>query len=270
MAGNPESRTDPAGQKYECPDGCGSGNGSSSGGGDNGGCGGRTKAGADSCGKTDPCASGPKSDNQCTYSSGECNGHTYNQCKSWESDAKAARDKQLADLKNQATWEGIGAGVAGILLGFFQFQAGKGLLAKLMAALTIINSITDLLVLFQSVLGGSTYQVLATVVSALQAGTGFIRSAMGMIKGAAGWAAEWADMAAEGAIAFVGSPLSVLSRLVVGFVAAGASQFLNAGVSFLQAKATWDQADYQKQEDMTIQDWCAQNAGCPSISTYTG
>ena len=55
----------------------------------------------------------------------------------------------------------------------------------------------------------------------------------------------------------------------MGFVSAAYGDLLNAGVNFIQAKATWDMADYQKQEDMPIEDWCAQYRECKSIAGYT-
>ena len=161
----------------------------------------------------------------------------------------------------------------GIILGVIQFQKEKGLLAKLMSALTIIDSLAGILVLFAQVLNGSAYQLLTNAVLALQTGAGLIRSAIGLIKGLGGAAQVWidiADITGKEVINAVGGPLGILSSIVVGFVVAGFGQFLNAGISFLQAKATWNLADYQTQEDMPIQAWCIQNRGCPSISSYTG
>ncbi len=114
VGGNPETRTDPTGQMFPCSSGCGG----SGGGGGSGSNPCTSNPDAKGCpGYKPPCSvTGPQPGNHCTYSSGACQNHTYNQCQSWKTDADTARNKALKDLNIQAFFE--------LLAGYLLFAAG--------------------------------------------------------------------------------------------------------------------------------------------------
>ena len=123
VSGNPETRTDPTGQRDCVPNGDGIECGNPGGGGTTcyeGDCNGGSGGG----GTPNPCAAGPQSFNNCIYSSGRCDTLTYSQCqtKIREGQQKA---KDLATNRAKETFHdlAIAFGVVAAILGVLAFLA---------------------------------------------------------------------------------------------------------------------------------------------------
>ncbi len=126
---NPETMTDPTGQRDCVPNGDGIECGNPGGGGGGtycyeGDCNGRggsgnpcaTESNAPGCPGYNPCAAtGPQSYNSCTYHGGDCNDKTYNQCQKFHNEEKARKEavdaeryfKNIANILGSDWLDGI-------------------------------------------------------------------------------------------------------------------------------------------------------------------
>jgi len=289
VMGNPESRTDPTGERMCVPTGdggteCGNPGGGgaycysgdcSGGGSGSGDCNGGTKASAGMCGSdgsSNPCASGPQSGNSCRYGSGECKGLTFNGCQSWKYSEEQARQKRLAALQHEAYIElALSLGLS-LLAWAVRWSETNDLLKKLEATINIALNIISFAQLVAEAfgIGGTIFQALKAVeeTADLIAGTahaliGAIKTALWFLQPALFAAASATMDAAEG-------PIGIVTALVTQFLGGAIGNFLGAGAGYLQMLGTMDMAEYNQQMNMPIGDWCKQNGECPQASQYTG
>ncbi len=258
VGGNPESRTDPTGQK---PIGCIP---------NDPGCGPDGKPTGSKPVQGNPCAVGPQSFNDCTYGSGECKGLTFEGCnahKAWEYDSEKKREDRLSGLKNQAFWELLGGYLLfalGDMLTIFDKSVNAfdrlGAILDLFA--TIGNSIIPLI---GNEIGGDI-AVWADRVSA------FIFGGLTLVQGAIAWIKEGNWFQKQGVSAVmniltsgVGGPISMLVQVLMAMAKPILGNLLDMGGHFLQAAGWADQAEVTRQENMPIQEWCAQSRVVCSI-----
>src|SRR5579885_1149524 len=223
------------------------------------------------------CSSGMSpSGKTCVYDSGQCKGLTEIQCsnakKAWKSDSNKVREEKLSGLKTQAFWEllaGYLLFAIADLMTIFDKLASKfdrlGAIIDLFA--TIGNSIIPLI---GGAIGGEIAVWASRVSAFIMGGLGLAQAALAWVKSGDWWKQAGVNTVMNILTSGIGGPITIMVQVLMVVVKPIIGNLLDMGGHFLQAAGLADEAEITRQENMPIEDWCAQYGGCPSFSSYVG
>jgi RHS repeat-associated protein len=277
VMGNPETRTDPTGERMCVPTGDGGTECAKPGGGTycySGDCSGGGSSGGNSDGNNNNNRNN-KNNNGCLWKGKACSA-TNNPCGGgtvWGGTAKGCvsdpreqlRQQKLAALHTKADWE--------LLAGYILFLAGDALsfvkgdaLDKLDAILDFITTLVNSIVpLIGDLIGGEAYHIALSISSWAMHGLGIIQTAIAVIRSENWFLKHWADAVADLVTATVAGPGAIMMSIVMQAVKPVVGYLIDAGGHFLQGLGFADLAEEARERNMSIQDWCATDGGCPAV-----
>ena len=180
------------------------------------------------------------------------------------SNAGHVRDKRLADLLHESIIKQIAGYVLFIVGDIMWANSAKDLLDKLEAWIdigaTLATNIIPLLGEWNSGSIPTAFYGAAKVVMWAMSG---LESIVGALKWGNWWQKLGANVLAEGLSITLGGPIGLVGRILWSVVQPILGNLLDVGAHALLASGLGDYQEYQRQEQMPIQTWCAQYGGCP-------
>ena len=268
VGGNPETDTDPTGKYYAPPGGpggptppppcnqsnnfCGTGNGENPGGGNSGG--------------------GTKQTQKKTgVKLGGCNPDTDQSqaCGNWAYRASQVRNQRLDELNNLEYLALAGAYLLELVGDILAFSnSAESALARIDALIQMGSDVaTNLLPTLAHIFGGAILEAALYIdqwVSAFLAGAKTILAAA---SSTVWWIADPAQIALTAALDASGGPAELMVQGLMILTKPALGYLLSAGGSILQSAASANFAEAQHESNMSLQSWCTQYGGCPSLSS---
>jgi len=266
VGGNPETRTDPTGQRLVGPNGeMGWVNPDGTiyvqKPGQNPTVIGHTQSSSLSSGISTPPPN--KKAGECTIDPASC------RFKSWAYDAEGVRKDRLDALTTKGTLEGIGSLVlivAGDILAFS--DSTKPLLKRLDALIQIATDALAIAPLLASIFKGGIAQAIWHFAQWATDALGGVKTVLAGIRSDVWWISDAAQIAGTALIDSLGGPVELAVQTVMTLTKPAIGYLLGVGSYALQSASWADLAEAQRENEMPIQDWCAQYGGCRSLSSY--
>ncbi len=214
---------------------------------------------------------GPNAGQRSTDKTGvTCGSGTVLQGSTCVSDANSAagkvRDQRLSGLLHGSIIKQIIGYVLFIAGDLMVFNTG-GLLDKLQAALDIGATLaTNILPLIGQFFSGDLPGI-SRLESVIMWGLGGVETVITAIKEGNWWVKTGATLVGQIITNAVGGPIALVVKLLWTFVKPIAGNLLDIAGHTLLAWGLSDYAEYLREENMPIQDWCTKYGGCPSGSS---